>query len=360
MTLTLRSVGQRLLLIPCAAALVTIGCGEGQILQSPTGPSGTLGSSAFQTADDADIAATASSAGEFETLGRGGNGNGNGNGGGNGKDKDKGGREPADADEDQSKKPDNGGGPGRSHEDKVVGFVSATGLDSIMVNGILVTAGPGTVIRHGNRHLEMADIVVGDHIVARGAMEITPTATTFVATEIKVQEQGEDDDDGTIPPAPAAPLKGTISGLTPSTTGCTPTFTISTTPATTVMTTATTTYDDVTCAALANGNLVEVTGSKRADGVFIATKVELQSGPDEVKGIVSELTGTLSCSTATPALTFKVGPALTAKTVKTTATTTFTGAVGFSCATLANGANVEVEGTAQADGSITAASVELH
>jgi hypothetical protein len=351
MTLTLRSVGQRLLLIPCAAALVTIGCGEGQILQSPTGPSGTLGSSAFQTVDDADIAATASSAGEVETLARGGNGKGNGNGGGN----DKGGKKPADSEDGEGS--NNGGGPGRSHEDRVVGFVSATGVDSIMVNGVLVTAGPGAVIRHGNRHLEMADIAVGDHIVARGAMEITPTGTTFIATEIKVQEQGEDDDDGTIPPAPAAPLKGTISGLTPSATGCTPTFTISTTPATTVMTTATTTYDDVTCAALANGNLVEVTGAPRADGVFIATKVELQSGPNEVQGTVFELTGTASCTTLTPALTFKVGTtALTATTVKTTATTTFT---GVTCATLANAASVEVEGTTQADGSITAASVEL-
>jgi hypothetical protein len=209
MTLTLRSVGQRLLLIPCAAALVTIGCGEGQILQSPTGPSGTLGSTAFLTdGSDAGVA-TASSTDEFGTLAKGGNGKGKGG------DKGKGGGND-DVDDDHGKQPGNGGGPGRSHEDKVVGFVSATGLDSIMVNGVLVTAGPGTVIRHGNRHLEMADIVVGDHIVARGAMEITPTGTTFIATEIKVQEQGEDDDDdGTIPPAPAAPLKGTISGLTP-------------------------------------------------------------------------------------------------------------------------------------------------
>jgi hypothetical protein len=353
MTLTLRSVSQRLVLIPCAAALVTIGCGEGQILQSPTGPSGTLGATTLLTDDSDPGAATASSTGEFETLAKGGNGKGNGNGGGN--EKDKGGKKPGDSEEGEGS--DDGGGPGRSHEAKVVGFVSATGLDSIMVNGILVTAGPGTVIRHGNRHLEMADIAVGDHIVARGAMKTTTTGTTFIATEIKVQEQGEDDDDdGT--PAPAAPLKGTISGLTPSATGCTPTFTISTTPATSVMTTATTTYDDVTCAALANGNLVEVTGAKRADGVFIATKVELQSGPDEVKGIVSELTGTASCATpATAALTFKVGPALTATTVKTTGTTTFT---GVTCAALANGANVEVEGTKQADGSITAVTVELH
>jgi hypothetical protein len=86
--------------------------------------------------------------------------------------------------------------------------------------------------------------------------------------------------------------------------------------------------------------------------------VELESGPDEVQGFVFELTGTASCGTATPALTFKVGAtALTATTVKTTTPTTFT---DVTCATLANGARVEVEGTTQADGSITAASVELH
>jgi hypothetical protein len=42
--------------------------------------------------------------------------------------------------------------------------------------------------------------------------------------------------------------------------------------------------------------------------------------------------------------------------VTTTATTTFS---GVTCATLANGARVEVEGTRQADGSITGAAVEL-
>src|SRR5687767_15721861 len=215
------SVRKRLLLIPFAAAALTVGCGEGQVLQSPTGPSSTVGSGSVLTADDGSSVATTASTDEFGTLARGGNGKGNGNGnsgGGNGNGGNSGGGN-------QNDQGENGGGPGRSHEDRVVGFVSATGLDSIMVNGILVTAGPGTVIRHGNRHLEMADIAVGDHIVARGAMEITPTRTTFIATEIKVQEQGEDDDDdGT--PAPAAPLKGTISGLTPSATGCTPTFTI--------------------------------------------------------------------------------------------------------------------------------------
>ena len=348
MTLTLRSVGQRLLLIPCAAALVTIGCGEGQILQSPTGPSGSLGSTTFLTGDAALDASTASSTDEFGTLAKGGNGKGKGNGGGN--DQDKGGKKPEDAGADA---PGSGGGPGRSHEDRVVGFVSATTGTALTVNGsINVTAAADAVIRHGHRQLDMADIAVGDHVVARGAM----TATGLVATEIKVQGTGSgDDDEGTPTPTPTT-LDGAIAGLSATTACPVVTFTIGTKQ---VTTSATTVFDDVTCLTLANTNLVKVTGKTQADGSFLATKVELQSGPNEVSGTVFELTGTASCATpATAALTFKVGAtALTATTVKTTAATTFT---GVTCATLANAATVEVEGTTQADGSITAASVELH
>ena len=247
------------------------------------------------------------------------------------------------------------GGPGRSHEDQ-------RGRDScrrqpstrVTVNGITMMAAPGAVIRHGNRTLTMGDIGVGDHLQARGTM----TGTTLVAIEIKVQNTNGEDDDNV---GDAATLRGAISGLSP-TAGCptTPlTFMIGTNK---VTTSATTTFDDVACTALANGALVEVTGTVAADGSIAATKVELQSGPNEVKGTVFELTGTASCGTATPALTFKVGATLaTATTVKTNTTTAFTGGTPvLTCATLANGANVEVEGTTQADGSITAASVELH
>ena len=85
-----------------------------------------------------------------------------------------------------------GGGPGRSHEDRVVGFVSATTFDSVTVNGVIIKAAPGAVIRHGNRTLTLGNIGVGDHLQARG----TRTGTTLLATEIKVQNtNGEDDDD---------------------------------------------------------------------------------------------------------------------------------------------------------------------
>jgi hypothetical protein len=120
-----------------------------------------------------------------------------------------------------------------------------------------------------------------------------------------------------------------------------------------VTTSAATVFDDVTCAALANNALVEVEGVRQSDGSILARKVEAEAGPDEVEGFVFEFSGAASCPTAT----FKVGPVASLATrVTTSATTTFS---GVTCATLANGARVEVEGTRQADGSITGAAVEL-
>ena len=353
MSITWSSVRMRLLLIPFAAAALTVGCGEGQVLQSPTGPSGAAGSGSFLTADNADsVVATAASTDEFGTLAKGGNGK--------DKDKDKGNRGGADSDDNDdndndegdsdNRGPGNAGNPGKG--DKVVGFVSATTFDSLTVNGITVKAAPGAVIRHGNRTLTLGNIGVGDHIQARGTM----TGTTFMAHEIKVENTNHEDDDNV---GDAATLRGAILELS-ATAGCpVVTFKIGTD---TVKTSAATTFDDVACSALANGALVEVTGTVAADGSITATKVELQSGPNEVKGTVFELTGTASCGTAAPALTFKVGATLaTATTVKTNTTTAFSGGTpALTCATLANGAIVEVEGTTQADGSITAASVELH
>jgi hypothetical protein len=332
----------RLLAVATATAALAVGCGEGNVLRSPTAPSSTLGSGTSLT-DDAGNGTTASSA-EFGALGKGGNGKGGGNNG------------PDEGETDSNSGPGNGnkpenpgnGGPGRSHEDRVVGFVSAKFANTITVNGVTVAPAADAVIRHGNRTLTIDDIAVGDHVHARGAME----GTTLLAVEIKVQDTGNDNEEGN---PNATDVEGEISALS-ATAGCPVVdFMIGTTK---VVTSAATTFDDVLCSALANGNRLSVEGTEQADGTVQASRLELESGADEVQGFVFELTGTASCGTATPALTFKVGAtALTATTVKTTTPTTF---AGVTCATLANGARVEVEGTAQADGSITAASVELH
>ena len=316
---TVESVRLQLLLMVVTAAVLAVGCGEGSVLESSTGPSSTLSASAA-LADDGDGVVMASSAGEADTLKKGGTGNGNGD----------------------------GGGPGRSHEAKVVGFVSDKSGDTLTVRGTTVVAGSGALIRHGNRTLTMGDIHGGDHVQARGEMD----GATLVAVEIKVQDTGrdndgdeDDDDDGD-----ETELEGTISDLSSAGNCPAVTFMIG---GRKVTTSASTTFDDVSCANLANNARVEVEGIKQADGSVLATRVELESGPDEVEGTVFEFSGSGSC----PSATFKVGAtALSATKVTTTNSTTFS---GVSCATLANGAKVEVEGNKQGDGSITAASVEL-
>lgn len=312
-TITLRSARLRLLLTPFAAAVLTVGCGGGSLLQSPTGPSGALSS---DTSLSTDSKASLSSTYSVDTLAKGGNPGG--------------------------KKPGDVGNPGRGHDDKVVGFVSARFLDTLTVNGITVVAGPGAIIRHGNRTLTIADIEIGDHIQGRGTME----GTTLVATEIKVEDTGDDNGD-----VDELEIEGAVAGLSGTATCPVVTFTIG---ATNVTTSAATVFDDVTCATLANAAIVEVEGTRKADGSILATKVELEAGPDEVEGTIFALPGTGTC----PTLTFKVGPIESmATTVHTNGSTTFT---GVACSALANGARVEIEGTKQADGSISAASVELH
>jgi uncharacterized protein DUF5666 len=337
MTLTLESARLRLLVVTFAAGVLTVGCGGGNVLQSPTGPSGTASSDALATSSVAGGAA--SSADVFDTLDKGGSPGGKKPGDAGESEHGKG---PGDASESEhGGKPEDAGDHGRGHEDRVVGFVSAKFADTLTVNGITVAGGPGVVIRHGNRTLTMADIQVGDHIQARGTMN----GTTLVATEIKVEDTGNDNDEN------QAELKGTVSAFSGAATCPAATFMIGTTK---VTTSATTVFDDVTCATLADGAIVEVEGTRQADGSILATKVEGEAGPDEVEGMIFALAGTGSC----PALTFKVGSTLaTATTVNTNSLTTFN---GVTCAALANGARVEVEGTKQADGSITAASVELH
>jgi len=293
------------LLVLGAAALLTLACGQTSPLSSPTAPSGSM-SGTLRDDGSADPAAVALAAETFSTLGKGG----------------------SDKDKDQ---------PGMKGE--LSGFVTAIGTNALTVRGINVTVNGDTSIRHGHRILTMLDIQVGDHVQVRGRMD----GNNLVATEIKVEDTGNDDENDHV-----EDLKGTVAGIS-SGSGCpVRTFTLNTTPATTVKTDASTLFEDVTCAALADGTIVEVEGIRQADGSVLAKQIEAEAGPDEVEGKISDLAGTGSC----PALTFKVGTT----SVTTSASTTFS---GVTCAALANGAEVEVEGTKQANGSIAAASVKL-
>lgn len=330
-----------------AAAVVTAACGSGSTALHPTSPTPTFGASALSMDEAADLAAVASAADTFDALGRGGNGDGRGHGEdnkrGKGKDKEKN-RDSAEADDDDDDGNDDEGeedddandGPGRQDRRMLSGFVTAVGADTMTIGGAIVRITDDTVIRHGHRRLSLDDVHVGDHAQARGMYD----GAVLVATEVKVEDTGRDNDGEDE----ETELKGTVTGLTASPACPSVTFTIG---STTVKTNAVTTFDDVTCAALANGNVVEVEGVIQTDGSLLASKVELESGPNEVEGRIAGLSGTSGC----PALTFTVGTT----TVTTSSTTTYT---GVTCATLANNMKVEVEGTLSGT-TLAAAKVEL-
>ena len=309
-------------LISVLAGALAVGCGQGT-LNSPTAPSAVLQS---VSPSNGDLSVAFDTAGVAEGLKGGDHGNGKG---------------PDHESEGPNEHGPDAGDHGHENHGELSGFVTAKGTDSITVNGITVKVVADTVIRHGHTTLTLADIEVGDHVQVRGTGD--EAGTTLTATEIKVEDTGNDNDDNDETPETTEPLKGTVAGLS----GTCPalTFTIGTK---TVHTNASTVFDDVTCATLANGNIVEVTGTTQADASILASKVELEAGPDQVTGTISGLVTTATC----PVVSFTVGT----KTVTTGASTTYT---GVTCATLANGNHVEVEGTLSGS-TIAAANIELH
>jgi len=303
------------------AALTAVACGQGSATLSPTGPTASLSDASVS----ADSTAETSSTPGVETsasLAKGGN--------------DKGKEKQGDTDSEDEQK--GSGKPEKGTRGVLSGFVTATSGTSITVRGVTVTPAAGAVIRHGQTSLTFASIVVGDHVQARGTMD----EGTLEASEIKVEHTGSGGGE--------AEVEGIVSGLT-ATTGCPVlTFMVGTTK---VTTSAATDFDDVLCSQLANGAIVEIKGTRQADGSIVATKVAREDDSDDdeddakVEGLVSGLP-----SGTCPALTFTVGT----KQVTTSASTTFK---DVTCATLVNGMSVEVKGALQMNGSIAAAKVEL-
>jgi hypothetical protein len=127
-----------------------------------------------------------------------------------------------------------------------------------------------TVIRHGNRTMQFADLKVGDHVEARGTID----GATLTATEVKVEREGEDDneDEDDDNAGRQAEVSGVISGST----GTCPTVTF-TVQSTKVTVNKDTSFPDKPCAdATKNGAKVEVKGAKQTDGSILATRVSLE------------------------------------------------------------------------------------
>jgi len=257
------------------AAVVAAGCGEAA-LSSPTAPSAV--SESLTSGVDAQSGALAATADEvLAALSGQGPDRGSRNGSGAGADRDKAKKDKrdkgrgGDGAEDEGDEADEDERAHAGRRQNLSGVVTAVGADSITLRGIVVKVTPTTVIRHGHRRLALAQVAAGDHAQAKGIM--SADGKTLVASEIKVEDTGRDNDDEEEEDdddAGGLELKGAISAVS----GTCPalTFTIGTTS---VRTNSSTTFDGVTCAALANGRLVEVTGMRQADGSVLATRVEL-------------------------------------------------------------------------------------
>jgi hypothetical protein len=215
---------------------------------------------------------------------------------------------------------------------------------TLRVSGTLVTVPETAEIRRGGQRLQFADLVVGDKVEVRGAIE----GTTFVASEVRVEGDNRGRDlqqrRGTV-----AELAGTCPELT---------FTLGTLR---ITTNGSTFFKDVSCANVQNGVPVEVNGRPQQDGSLLAVIVKDRRDEDDddddddgddndddearIEGMVSALSGTC------PAITFTAS--------NTTVTTTSATRFDDGCAAVQNGSRVEVRGTRQATSSILATRVKL-
>jgi len=158
----------------------------------------------------------------------------------------------------------------QDHNSEIEGIVSAVGSNSLTVAGKLIMVTPTTVIVHGDTKLKLSDIKIGDRVHVKATM----SGTTLVATKIEDQngaaKPGEGDDQGDDHGGNnnTVELSGKVAGRS---TGCPVTFTIG---STTVVTNSSTKFEDTTCAALKNGDKVEVKGTKQTNGSVLASKVE--------------------------------------------------------------------------------------
>jgi uncharacterized protein DUF5666 len=159
--------------------------------------------------------------------------------------------------------------------DGIVAAVNA-GAGTLTVGSTTVTVPASATIRHGSTTLHLTDIHVGDRV----EIKATVTGTTTMATEIQVETEHGGDDNGTPGGDHGTPggddhgggeaeLSGTVAGKGGSCPSIS--FTVN---STSVSTNGSTEFKDVSCTALANGNRVEVKGTKQSNGSVMASRVE--------------------------------------------------------------------------------------
>jgi len=234
-------------------------------------------------------------------------------------------------------------------EGRIVSVTCAANPATLVVgrtSQITVLVPAGTPIRHGGTAVACAQLLVGAQVEVKG----TTNGSSVTASEIKL-EDNPGPNPGPNPPPPGVSQVELHGAISSAITGACPAigFTVGSAA---VTTNASTTFDDTACAALKQGDQVEVKGTRQANGSVLATKVEKDDEDEdeneaEVRGAISSaITG------ACPSIAFSIG----STSVSTNASTRFD---DTSCSAVKRGDTVEVQGTKQTNGSVLASRVKV-
>ena len=155
-------------------------------------------------------------------------------------------------------------------EGRVTAINAAARTLTVGTGNVIVSVPTTATIRHGDTTLTFAQIQVNDRVEVKGMR----SGNTVNATEVKVETEHAQDpkkpDDDNDENENEAEVKGSV---TIQSRAC-PVVTFKVGTATTVTTNASTEFRDTTCATLANGDNVEVKGTKQTNGTVLAKRVE--------------------------------------------------------------------------------------
>jgi len=244
--------------------------------------------------------------------------------------------------------------PGAQAEVKgtVTGLSGTASSFTFTVNGTTVKgdnttkfAGSGSSVSDSNHApASFADLKNGVEVEVHGTRN---TDNSIQAAQIEIENENEDNE---------VELRGTVSGLTGTASSFT--FTVN---GTTVKGNSSTRFesgdDDVadnrstqaSFADLKNGQEVKVEGTRNTDNSVQAAKIEIENEDNEANEV--EMQGALGAVTGTC-------PAISSTVAGTKFTASSSTRFDTACSSLASGQRVEVKGTRNSDGSITATRVK--
>jgi hypothetical protein len=236
---------------------------------------------------------------------------------------------------------------GRVQVDGKIASINAPAR-SFQVASTTVVVPSSATLTSSSGQVEFKDLQVEMEIHVIGTMQ----GNVVSAEQVQVDDHGRDQGQ----PDPSVENETEFTGAIGSMGGACPSLTLSV-AGKTVKTGAATAFLKAACTDLRSGTTVEVKGATQPDGSVMASRVQLEDDdvaePEPGDQNETEFTGSVAAVTGScPALSFSVG----GRSVKSTSSTEFKDG---SCGDVKSGVMLEVKGTAEKDGSVTASRLKF-